>query len=110
MKRLLLCAVLVVGMAGPAGAVRIFKTGNNLLAVCQDDAKQLVCYGYVQGIADTLGANPIAGWRACLATNVTVGQVTDIVVAWLKANPQARHLAAHSLVAQALEEAFPCKK
>ncbi len=111
MKRLLLCAVLVVGMAGPAGAATMFKSGNRLLALCQGNntPEQNVCLGYLQGVADVLGEDSVGGWRACIPLNVTVAQVEDIVVPWLKANPSKRHYTASSLVALALEKAFPCK-
>jgi len=112
MKGLLLCAVLVVGMAGPAVGGATFKDGNKLLAHCQaDDPGWLICDGYVKGISDALDGNPIDGFRACLPTGVIIGrQVKDIAIAWLKANPQYRHFSAATLVAEALSEAFPCKK
>jgi len=108
MKRLLLCAVLVVGMAGPAAANN--QDGNQLLAKCQGDTTNRgFCFGYVEGVTDALD-DPVEGFRACTPAGVTAGQVQDVVIAWLKANPTQRHLAAHSLVALALSEAFPCKK
>ncbi len=113
MKRLLLCAVLVVGMAGPAGAANVFLDGNQLLAHCQNasSVQKAVCFGYVQGVADALNyKNPVDTFHACITTpGVTVQRVTDIAVAWLEANPSKRHHAAHGLVAAALQEAFPCK-
>ncbi len=108
MKRLLLCAVLVDGMAGPA--VANYWDGNQLLAKCQGDTTNRgFCLGYVEGVADALD-DPVEGIRACIPIGVIGGQVNDVVITWLKANPSKRHYAAHSLVAAALSEAFPCKK
>jgi len=108
MKRLLLCAVLVVGMAGPAGASVV--TGNKLLTNCQSDRGRLFCLGYMLEVADALDAAPVQGFSACKPKGITGQQVYDIVVASLEAIPQHRHLTASRLVAGALSEAFPCKK
>ena len=110
MKRLLLCAVLVVGMTGPAGAS--FIDGNKLLARCQnktDTYDQAYCLGYIIGVADVLeGKGTVQGFRACFPDNIVQGQAFDTVIAWLKANPSVRHFSANELVAVALSKAFPC--
>ena len=112
MKRLLLCAVLVVGMAGPAAAVFLsgnhFQDANQLLAKCQGDIiKHAVCLDYVEGVVDTLVK--FRG-RTCIPPSVIAKQVMDITVAWIKANPSKRHFSASTVVVIALSEAFPCKK
>ena len=108
LKRLLLCAVLVIGMGGSAMAGSL--TGNGLLTFCENDATSMVCKGYLQGVHDTLEQNAINGMRACIPDSVTLDQRRDVVVSWLKANPSLRRVNASSLVAQAWGQAFPCKK
>lgn len=109
MKRSLLCAVLVVGMTGPAMAA--YLNGHQLLEKCQGEGTdQSICIGYVEGVADTLIWNTIDGFRACIPAGVTAQKAKDITVAWLKANPPKRRYNANTLVAAALSEALPCKK
>lgn len=113
MKRWILCGALVLGMAGQAAkAELLFYSGNELLEMCRD--KNIVdpvrCTGYISGVADALSSPYVARYRVCRPKEVTVGQVRDIAVAWLEANPSKRHYAAITLVALALSEAFPCKK
>jgi hypothetical protein len=54
----------------------------------------------------TLG---VLGEVECADKNVTLKQMFDVVTRYLAAYPETRHLAAASLVAHALAEAFPCK-
>lgn len=95
----------------PTPAVAVFFTGNDILARCQSSELNVWadCLGYVSAIADTLaGGNTISGYRACPSRNVTRGQVRDVVVSWLIANPASRHFTANSVTAAALSVAFPC--
>jgi hypothetical protein len=111
-----------------------FSTGNKLLSLCDDPdvTKHAVCVAYLSGF--TSGYETSRGWvaervtaaqakdRAALATvfaeagpelcvpaGVSRGQVTDIVVLYLKNHPATRHLPSEFLIVQAVSEAFPCK-
>ena len=89
-----------------------FQSGSTLLTICQDTARpmdRMQCLGYIQGISDVSGHNTISGWRACGPEDLTGLQAMDIVLKHLREHPEDRHLAASSLVARALAEAFPCK-
>ena len=90
-----------------------FVTGDDLYRWCAEaitEAGGIFCQGYVEGIADVLGAgNTINGYRACLKPGTTVGQVMDIAKQHLAKHPQDRGAAADGFVARALEEAFPCR-
>ena len=109
-----LAAVLPLLAAAPAGAGTNL-TGNDLLERCSASASANpiqwgVCLGYVMAVADLLGqGRPIAGARACIATDVTSGQLMDVVRQWLERNPARRHIAGAALVAAALQQAFPCR-
>jgi hypothetical protein len=95
-----------------------FETGNSLKTECDgsdvgtSDESYLLgqCIGYVAGIADVMSAdNDVNGYRACIPTDgVTEAQLRDVVMRFLNAHPETRHLLAAGLVAQALQEAFAC--
>jgi hypothetical protein len=85
--------------------------GNRLWAQCTDPHRLLICFGYITGIADVMEAGQLqgSGWRACFPANVTVEQLKDVVVEYLRALPQSRHINAAKLVGAALESGFPCR-
>ena len=117
MTGVLLTAVLGVASAAPAHASVTFMTGNDLLQMCRSSASFVEsgeCLGFVAGIADAMesaqaAGGSLAGWRACRSLPVTRGQVQDVAVQFLTRHPELRHHTAVSLVAKALEEAFPCR-
>jgi hypothetical protein len=89
------------------GEGRAFYPGNDLWSACS--VKSGVCLGFVVGVADVMGTgSAILGRRACLPSPVAGGQAQDVVKRYLERHPEARHYAAVSLAAEALEEAFPC--
>ncbi len=47
--------------------------------------------------------------RSCIPENVTNGQVSDVVIKYLRDHPEERHILAAILVVKAMAEAFPCK-
>ena len=113
MKRILM-VMLVMSWASPGWAG--FKAGNELFAECQvaktDNTyyQRGYCLGYIVGAFDaSAGADGgVGGITFCAPVGVESGQVQDIVVKWLDDNPQHRHHSAHSLVAAALSEVWPC--
>jgi hypothetical protein len=109
MKLATAVVALTIAFTSPAAAG--FKTGNDLFEVCTDTGmKNLVCLGYISGIADVMSnGNSVNGYKACIPYHtVTIGQVTDIAQAFLNSAPEKRHKGAGGLVAHALEKAFPC--
>jgi len=116
MKRLLLCTVLVVGMAGPAAGQA--QTGEELHKHCLEaDFKTRtevtrtsalfdgMCIGYIQGVSDVL----FSRGDVCASSGANIRQKTDIVQTYFEANPKDRQLLAVDLVTKALSQAFPCK-
>ena len=67
--------------------------------------------GYIAAIVDSLNEkmDPKNGWRFCVPPSATLGQVNDVVYAYLDQNPQVRHYGAYGLVEASLEKAFPCR-
>ncbi len=110
-------------MSGEASAV-YFITGNVLLDRCTASqtgnglTDLAFCAGYVTDIADTLDrttitVSPDSGghWqiRACVPTGVSISQLMDVVVRYLRASPDVRHFNGSILATKAISEAFPCR-
>jgi hypothetical protein len=101
-------AIALVAYAGTAQAQGGFLTGNELLTYSKggDSKDQAQCVGYIEGVVDTLAFTP----RPCrLSGGVTVGQLKDVVVNALIAEPTERHFAAFSLVLSAIADAGFCQ-
>ena len=119
-RRLLSLVVAVFSVTGVSRAVGaeglLLFTGNRLWEFCGDDPQGLLCSGYVAGVADAMLQNDlmaknsegVGGWHACFRTHPTVGQLANVVKQWLQSHPEKRDNGAAGLVAEALQEAFPC--
>jgi hypothetical protein len=89
-----------------------FRSGNDLYLQCRKRSRPL-CVEYVIGASDeilalqALGALPK---RYCPSTEVSAGQMSDVVVKELDATPEFRDMTAASLTTHALLNAFPCPK
>jgi hypothetical protein len=89
--------------------VAAFLNSNQLYDECivgpgtVDDA---ACYSYVIGVADALlHTNTI-----CVPDGVTIERAKDVVIKYLRDNPDKRQYTAASNVTVALTYAFPCKR
>jgi hypothetical protein len=85
-----------------------FIDGNHLYDVCnsKDDASKVgYCIGFTVGVTDTLGGEG----KICVPERPTEGQAVDVVMNYLRANPEKRRLSAWSLARAALQQAFPCR-
>ena len=108
MKKLLIIFGLSLGLSSPA--LGGYYTGNDLYADCQKDAdlwKRYRCMGYVTAISDMHDVYNIST-TSCVPLGATVGQLMDVVTAYLRDNPQKRHAPASQQVTLALSKAFPC--
>ena len=117
MKTLQLFSVVTALMlVAPSRGYCNFYSGSELLEMCsasKDDAvyyqKQSECRGFIVGVADSARCtNPVNGYSWSSAEHVTQGQVVKVVVKWLNEHPEKLHFASAGLVANALEDAFPC--
>ncbi len=82
-----------------------FKDGNKLYAdMTGSAAHQMHAMGYVMGVADAL-----AGVTVCAPSNVSAGQVFDMVKMYLEEQPQLRHFMGDALVNRVLSKAWPCR-
>jgi len=108
-------AIPFVFLCGTASAQSI-KSGNDLLQTCSscpDPSKNCTrieymnaihCAGYIKGAADV---SRLAKSH-CPPKDAPLMQSRDVVVNFLRRNPNVRHLEAGLLVAKALQEAWPC--
>lgn len=93
-----------------------FTSGNDLLKECtarEGEAtyyqSSAYCTAYITGAADALDAERYMTVKStCIPSGVTAGQLRDIVVAYLQANPTNRHISGYLLVNLALIGAFDC--
>jgi len=87
-----------------------YINGNQLLEKCTSSSfeRKLFCLGYIEAISDAMQHQTINGFKGCVSTEIAAGQLQDVVVDFLRQHAADRHLAAESMVARAVSEAFPC--
>lgn len=92
------------------------QTGNDLLAECSEElhsSRLSSCLGYLQGLDHS--HNTFLWWKQlkepqyCIPDGVTVGQLRDIVLKYLKERPEELHLEPSGLALNAWITAFPPK-
>ena len=94
-----------------------YLNGQKLYDSCKDEDLALYCIGYIVGVYDAGEVlDPasdkrrwVDGWTACVPDGVLAGQLVEVVKKWLREHPAEWHYEADSLVAAALQEAFPCR-
>lgn len=95
-------------------SVSNFETGATLYARCTSSKAEdeAICTAYITGVADVVSTGQSTKTLpplVCTPDGTTIDKYKDAVVAYLKANPDDRSLAASGQVIGALSEAFPCK-
>ena len=102
MKKLLAIAALLCGSAQAQ-----FFTGNDLLARLNSDipVDRGLGMGFIMGVYD---ATLLV--EHCPPSNVTAGQVRDMVAKNLYSGAAARHLPAEAFITYTLGAAWPCPK
>lgn len=112
MKKLIIAAFTIASIQSASPANAMFYDGNDVLRFCgseQEDVMQ--CAGFIVGVVDSFNRIPNRT-KGCFETpeGATVRQLRDVVVKWLEAHPEDRHLPGAGLVMLALNNAFPCPK
>ena len=64
-----------------------------------------MAFGYVIGVHDAL-----AGSAVCGGDDVTQGKVIDVVLTYMRQNPEVLDHSADRVIAAALETVWPCQK
>ena len=108
MMRFALAGCLMLG-ASAAHAQRVSKVdGNRLMAMCSTRPAG-ECDAYLSGIADAIEAEGRAKASACIPTAVTGTQLREVVLKYMRDNPQTRQAHAGALTIKAFSAAFPCR-
>jgi len=121
MKSVLLLAVIMVlpfvVNADPQQGEEPVLTGQELLAACTgtgadaNDSKHF-CYQFIGGLVGTVSqlqaAHPEMKLFCVPIDKVSVQDVAQSLVGWLKAHADELHEAAYQLAGQALHQAYPC--
>jgi hypothetical protein len=106
--------------AAPLHAGRPVESGNDLLDRCASAPETTepvrilndnICFSYIQGAIDaarTQAALDAAKQPFCIPDGVTLGQLRDMVVQELRADPSERHLGADLFVLTPMVKSFPC--
>lgn len=70
-----------------------------------------LCAGYINGVSDASQCgNSVDGFSHASPAGVTVGQAFEVFVTWMQSHPESKSLGASTVVAKALQEAYPCKQ
>jgi hypothetical protein len=88
-----------------------YHQGATLLRDCEnsDPLKQLPCSAYIEGVSDALLATEGLLSAPCYpAGGVQAGQLSLVVVQFLRAHPERLYEGGARLVQEALNGAFPC--
>lgn len=83
--------------------------GNQFYSRCQrpDTVEQsLSCFGYFRGLVD--GMNWALSKSFCIPADVTYQQMTDIVLKYMRDNPEVRHWGMPAIYAWVAGFSFPC--
>ena len=90
----------------------IVNNGDDFLAVCQYDNNRPpdVCLAYIAGVAGTLALNwSDTGQRICVPENATLRTTLDLVLQYIKDNPEKRNQKTIFLVAQVTIKNYVCE-
>jgi len=110
MHRTVLATLVALCILVPNAQAR-FVTGQNLLRFCESKAPsdKAICLGFVDGVIDTIDVlRSIQGAPSCFPSRVEPRQAIDVIVRWLKANPDDQRYAAAGLTINAVADAWPC--
>ena len=107
--RIILLIVACTTVAGAAHAQRHSNLGaRTLLTACTGKQAEL-CDAYLDGFSDAIEAGGKEHALACIPNSVTGTELRDVLVQYLKANPQDQHEIAEKVTRLALQKAYPCK-
>ena len=113
--RTVIVTVLALMISSTAKAQKtsdIIDKGDDFLAVCQYDNNRPpdVCLAYVAGVTGTLALNwSDTGQRICLPDNATLRTTLDLVLQYIKDNPEKRNQKTIFLIAQVTIKKYVCE-
>ena len=114
------CVVVFCGLElCPVAPVQAgFYSGNVLFEICmtaRDDPayfeKSYECAAYISGAVDAFNSTREANkLKSCIPAEVTINQLRDVTVDYLRAKPTGRAKSASALVFAAVRKAWPCSR
>jgi Rap1a immunity proteins len=120
-KACLFLVVLMCGAVVPAHAYEgPWESGNAFLRVCSSvetatstltRVESIACTAYVRGLNDGFGYGAVSSDKQppyCIGASPEAGQVTKIVLKYIRDNPAQAHLETAILYLDAMKKAFPC--
>jgi hypothetical protein len=113
--RLFLALVVAVCVTRPAATEDVAR-GNNFYTLCSDavgpTADRLVCLAYVKGLYDMAGylQPPSKAGLVCAPDAVTMDQYLDILLKYLRDNPERRQALTAELMWEAVSKVYPCAR
>lgn len=116
MRNVFVSSFMLLGFAGPGFGDSL--SGGELLALCLTPKSGdmlyftnfSLCAGYINGASDASQCgNSVGGFSHANPAGVTVGEVFDVFVRWMQAHPEQSSVGASTLVAKAMQDAYPCK-
>lgn len=90
----------------PAMASAEFISGNELYKDLRSEevVDRVYALGYIAGVSDAG-----QGGSHCIPNTVSLGQIQDMAINYLRKNPEIRNLSADVLLSMMLMERWPCK-
>jgi hypothetical protein len=113
--RTLIIAVLALTISSAAKAQKtsdVLNSGDDFLVLCQYDNNRPpdVCLAYVAGVVGTLALNwSDTGQRICVPDSATVRTTLDLVLEYIKDNPEKRNQKTIFLIAQVTIKKYVCE-
>jgi hypothetical protein len=107
------CLASTFGFLSVQPARAEFFSGNDIYGICggngsRSEFEKAQCAGYVGGVVDAfITRNARTKQAKCIPAKVTVGQLQDVVVKFMRDRPQTRDLPASGLINAAILDAWP---
>lgn len=95
-----------------------YYSGNELLELCTTERSKsnyventYECVAYIAGAVDSINdTRAVNKLKKCIPKAVTISQLKDVTVDFLRKNPADRNTSASTLVFAATRKAWPCTK
>jgi len=90
----------------PTLSIADYNSGNDIMDLWNDKYREgnSMVRGYFAGVQDAYNGNYF-----CVPPKVTMGQAAEIIIKYMKENPDKWHEAGKILIIDAIRNAFSCK-
>jgi hypothetical protein len=104
---------LIIALATPARAQYPLDDGKTFLFYCSTQVHGSECAAFVRGAwMMYLGVAPVSEFNGyiCAPKEISVGQIADILLKYIKDRPAERHHPTVELLVQAMRQSYPCQR